>query len=119
MKMTVEVDNAKEEAKEIVEKCIKCGMCNALCPVLKVVREEQYAPRGQAIMIEKGFFEKNVYDCNLCKACEKLCPLDIKLCDAFIKVRKVLAGQKKEIIENKEMIKNLDKTGNVYGIKSD
>ena len=27
--MTIESDNAKEDIKEIVEKCIKCGMCKS------------------------------------------------------------------------------------------
>ena len=115
--MTIETDNAKEEIKDIVEKCFRCGRCKSLCPVLRAMREEQYSPRGKAIILDNDFFEKIVYDCTLCKACEEQCPLDLKLCDAFIKARQVLVGQKKELPENKEMIKNLMKQGNVFGIK--
>jgi len=115
--MTIETDNAKEEIKEIVEKCIKCGLCRELCPVLRVMRIEQYSPRGKAVILDDNCFEKIIYDCNLCKACENLCPLNLKLCTAFIKAREVLVGQKKELEENKEMIRNLNKTGNVYGQK--
>ena len=115
--MTVESDNAKEEIRELIERCIRCGKCNLLCPVLKVMREEQHSPRGKAIILENNNFEKVVYDCTLCKACEKQCPLDIKLCDVFIKAREVLVAQKKEVPENKEMIRNLDKIGNIYGEK--
>lgn len=117
--MTVEADNAKEEIRELIEGCIKCGLCKSLCPVLKVMREEQFGPRGKTIILEQGFFEKVVYDCTLCKACERQCPFNLKLCAAFINARKVLVEQKKEIPENKEMIKNLDKEGNVYGIKNE
>ena len=113
----IEEDNLKEEIKEIVEGCIKCGLCRELCPVLRVMREEQYSPRGKAFMLENELIEKIVYECTLCKACEKTCPLGLKLCDAFVKARTILVSQKKEIAENKEMIKNLDKTGNVFGIK--
>ena len=115
--MTIEEDNAKEEIKEIVEKCIKCGLCRNLCPVLRVMRTEQYSPRGKAIILNKGFVDKIVYDCTLCKSCEKQCPLNLKLCTAFIKARKILVEQKKEVDENKEMIENLEKTGNVFGEK--
>ena len=115
--MTIESDNAKEEVKEIIEKCIRCGRCKSLCPVLRIIREEQYSPRGKVIMLDNDFFEKIVYSCTLCKACEEQCPLDLKLCDAFIKARQVLVGNKKELPENKEMIKNLMKQGNVFGIK--
>ena len=114
--MTIESDNAKEEIKEIVEQCVRCGLCKSLCPVLKVMREEQFSPRGKAIILDNNNFEKIVYECTLCKACEKKCPLDLKLCDAFIKARQVLVESKKEIPENKAMIKNLEKTGNIFGI---
>jgi len=115
--MTIESDNAKEEVKEIVEKCFRCGRCKALCPVLRVMREEQYSPRGKAIILDNDFFEKIVYSCTLCKVCEELCPVNIKLCDAFIKARKVLVGQKKELDESKALIKNLMKDGNEFGVK--
>jgi Fe-S oxidoreductase len=115
--MTIESDNAKEGIKEIVEKCIRCGKCKLLCPVFKVIREEHYSPRGQAILLDNDNFEKIIYDCTLCKACEQKCPLNLKLCDAFIRARQVLVGQKKESPENKEMIKNLEKEGNEFGIK--
>jgi len=117
--MAVESDNAKEEIKEIVEGCIKCGLCRSLCPVFRVMREEQYSPRGKAVILDNGFYEKIVYDCTLCKACEKQCPANLKLCSAFIKARGVLVKQKKELASNREMIKNLDKTGNIYGEKKE
>lgn len=115
--MVAEIDNAKESVKEAVEGCIRCGMCKELCPILRVMREEQFSPRGKAIILDNEFFEKIVYECTLCKACELKCPVHLKLCDAFIKARKVLVLQGKEIPENTEMIKNLDKTGNIYGVK--
>ena len=46
--MTVESENAKEEIKDIIEKCVKCGMCKSLCPVFKIIREETTGPRGRA-----------------------------------------------------------------------
>lgn len=113
--MTVESENAKEEIREIVDQCFKCGLCREICPVLRVMREEQYSPRGKAIILENGYFEKIVYDCTLCKACELKCPLNLKLCHAFTRAREILVNSKKEISANKEMIKNLEKSGNIYG----
>lgn len=114
--MTIEIENAKEEIKEIVEKCFRCGLCRELCPVLRVMRVEHYSPRGRAVILDNKNFEKLIYDCSLCKACEEKCPLDLELCKAFIKARQVLVAQKKEIPQNKEMIKKLNKTGNIFGI---
>jgi Fe-S oxidoreductase len=115
--MSVESDNAKEEIKEIVEKCIRCGLCKSLCPVFRIIREEQSSPRGKAIILDNDGYEKVMYYCTLCKACEKKCPVNLKLCTAFVRARKVLVESGKELDENKEMIKNLEKTGNIYGIK--
>lgn len=117
--MGVEEFNAKEEIKEIVERCIRCGMCNSHCPVLRIVREEQVSPRGRAIVLDHDIIEKSVYQCTLCKACEEKCPLDIKLCDAFIKSRQVLVFKDKENQGFKEMIDNLKKKGNVFGVVED
>jgi glycolate oxidase iron-sulfur subunit len=115
--MTIEIANAKQEIREIVEKCIKCGLCKSHCPVFKVLREEQSSPRGKTILLDNNHFEKLIYNCTLCKACEEKCPHNLQLCTAFTKARQVLISQKKEIQENKEMIKNLEKTGNIFGIR--
>ena len=115
--MAIESENAKEEIREIIEGCIKCGLCKSLCPVLRILREEQYSPRGKTIILDTGFIEKIVYDCTLCKACEKQCPVNLKLCKAFVKARNVLVEQKKEIPSNKEMIRNINWIGNIFGIE--
>ncbi|MDP2925511.1 MAG: (Fe-S)-binding protein [Nanoarchaeota archaeon] len=114
--MTAENFNAKEEIKEIVEGCIKCGLCRSICPVLRVLREENYSPRGKAIMLENDIIEKIIYECTLCKGCEIKCPVNLKLCNAFINARMILVNQKKEIPEIKELIKNLNKSGNIFGV---
>lgn len=113
--MTAEAENAKIEVEEIVKKCVKCGMCKSLCPVFGIMREETLSPRGKAMILDKETYDKIVYECSLCKACEEKCPLEIKLCDAFRKARKVLVEEKKETKENKEMIKNMRESGNPFG----
>ena len=112
--MKAEEHNLKEEIREIVGEALK-AVNNEGCAVFRIMRKEQYSPRGKAIMLDNGFYEKIIYKCNLCKACE----INSNLCDAFQKARQVLVLQKKERRANKEMIKNLEKTGNIYGIKVD
>lgn len=115
MEKSVEAENAKQEIQEIVEKCIKCGLCKSLCPVFRVLREESISPRGKSILLEKKVYDKIVYECSLCKACEEKCPLSLKLCSAFLKARVALAESGKETKENKEMIKNIRHEGNPFG----
>ncbi|MBM3234453.1 (Fe-S)-binding protein [Candidatus Pacearchaeota archaeon] len=111
----MQIENPSEEVEEIVSKCIKCGMCKSLCPVFKIMREETLSPRGKAIILDKKVYDKIIYECSLCKACEEKCPLNLKLCDALKKARKVLVESGKETRENKEMIKNVIKEGNPFG----
>jgi len=113
--MSIESDNAKGEIKEIVEKCIRCGLCKEICPVLRILRNEQNSPRGRTVILDEGFVESIVFDCTLCKACEVNCPLNLKLCTAFIKARQILVSQKKGIEKNEEILKNINKTGNIFG----
>jgi len=113
--MSVESENAKQQVEEIIEKCVKCGLCKGLCPVFKIIREESISPRGKTIMLDKKIYEKILYDCSLCKACEETCPLGLKLCEAFRKARIVLVEEGKTTDENKEMIENIRKEGNPFG----
>ncbi|MGV8152057.1 MAG: 4Fe-4S dicluster domain-containing protein [Candidatus Nanoarchaeia archaeon] len=117
--MGIEAENSKQEIKEIVEKCIKCAVCKSLCPVFRIMRGEEYSPRGKAILLDNKEYEKVIYMCTLCRQCEKKCPLNLKLCTAFIKARQVMIDQKKEYQAAKDIIKNLNKTGNIYGIKEE
>lgn len=107
-----------EEINEIIKPCIKCGMCKSLCPIFKILLEEQYSPRGKAIMLDEKLIDEIVFKCNLCRACKVKCPLNIELDKAFRKAREVLVLEGKELKENKEMIENIRKTGNPFGDKS-
>jgi len=111
----IEADNLLEETSGILEKCIQCGMCKALCPVFKALREEQFSPRGKAIMLSSKALDKVIFECNLCKACEQKCPLNIKICDAILKAREASVAKGQGLKSNEEMISNIRKTGNPFG----
>jgi fumarate reductase (CoM/CoB) subunit B len=111
----LELNNILEEIAETVRPCIKCGMCKSLCPVFKVLREESVSPRGKAIILSDKILDKIVFQCNLCKACEEKCPLNLKICDAINRARESLVLSGKELKENKEMIENIRKSGNPFG----
>jgi glycolate oxidase iron-sulfur subunit len=112
--MEIEEKNAKEEIIEIVEKCIKCGLCKELCPVFRVLREEQSSPRGHAIMLSEKIYDSLVFDCSLCKACEEKCPLSLKICVAIKKARQVLNLKEKQPEKSKELIKKILEKKNPY-----
>lgn len=111
----IRAENLLEEVSEDLEKCIKCGMCKSLCPVFKILREEAVSPRGKAIILTDKILDKIIFQCNLCKACEEKCPLNIKVCDSILKAREAMVLQGKELKQNKEMIENIRKYNNPIG----
>lgn len=113
----IQAKNLIEELTDILEPCVKCGMCKSNCPVFKAIREESISPRGHTILLLNKKLEKSLYDCNLCNACERDCPLGIKICEAIQKARETLALKKKNTKQNKIMIENIRKVGNPFGNK--
>lgn len=105
--MTIEQDNAKEEVIEIMERCNKCGLCKELCPIFKVLRQEDCSPRGHAILLSNKIFSELVWNCTLCKACEEKCPLNLKICTAIRKARQVLNLKGQEPYENKKVLERI------------
>jgi len=111
----IEANNLLEEVSEILEPCVRCGMCKSICPVFKTLREEGVSPRGKAILLSDKILDKVVFQCNLCKGCEQKCPLGVKVCDAIRKAREAMVLKGKGLKSNEEMIKNVRKTGNPFG----
>jgi glycolate oxidase iron-sulfur subunit len=111
----IEANNLLEEVAEILEPCIRCGMCKSLCPVFKVLREEPITPRGKVHLLSDKTLDKIIFQCNLCKACEHKCPLDIKVCDAIKKAREAMVLKGKGLKGNKEMMDNVRKHGTPFG----
>jgi Fe-S oxidoreductase len=111
----IEANNLLEEVSEILESCIRCGMCKSLCPVFKVLREEPITPRGKVHLLSNKTIDKIMFHCNLCKACEQKCPLNIKICDAIRKSREAMVLKGHGLSSNEKMMENVRKHGNPFG----
>jgi glycolate oxidase iron-sulfur subunit len=111
----IEANNLLEEASEIFEGCVRCGMCKSLCPVFKVLKEERVSARGKGIILSEKVVDKVLFECTLCRACEEKCPLGIKVCDAVRKGREAMVLRGKGLKGNEEMIENVRKSGNPFG----
>ena len=62
----IEAGNLMEEASEIFDACVECGMCKERCGVFRVLREEQYCGRGRGSLLSKKIIDKICFECNLC-----------------------------------------------------
>lgn len=76
----------KDYQKEI-SKCSKCGLCQSVCPVYKLTKNECSVSKGKFVMLHgvtKGELKlsKNINKyldmCLKCEKCDDFCPADIK-----------------------------------------
>jgi len=103
--------NLMEEVKEEVKNALRRGIDNEGSAIFRILRMDQYSPRGRAIILDGGHYGKELYDCNLSGCCGE------DFARTLQKARQILVLKGIELDSNKEMIKNLKKTGNIYGIR--
>ncbi|MDP3285376.1 MAG: (Fe-S)-binding protein [Desulfobacterales bacterium] len=89
------------ELEEQLVVCMRCGMCQAVCPLFAVTGKESDVARGKLALLDgllnKMFEDPNgVYErlnkCLLCGSCATNCPSGVKVLDIFIKARIILTG---------------------------
>ena len=81
----------KDYSNEI-NKCSKCGLCQAVCPVYKLTGNECAVSKGKFVMLNgviKGDLKLNktinkyIEMCLLCGKCNDFCPSEIDVCEIF------------------------------------
>lgn len=85
-----------EAVKEDLYNCLKCGMCQPVCPTYRVTRMERHAPRGRVQMVKKYLegdlsitksLQEALTSCILCEACAHACPSGVRLNRVFENMR--------------------------------
>jgi len=81
--------------------CMRCGMCQAVCPLYAETGREADVARGKLALLDglvqqmfdnpKGVNER-LMRCLLCGSCAANCPSGVKVLDIFIKARAILVG---------------------------
>jgi len=75
-----------------LEQCVKCTVCTAYCPVLKVSviypGPKQSGPDGERYRLKNSLFmDNNIKYCLNCKRCEVVCPSGVKIADIIHSAR--------------------------------
>ncbi|UOD34788.1 (Fe-S)-binding protein [Deferribacteraceae bacterium V6Fe1] len=88
-----------KELEELVLQCMKCGTCQAHCPLYQKDLLESTVARGKISLIEsvyEGRLEnatkilKHLDYCILCGRCKENCPSGVKTDEIFLKAKAVL-----------------------------
>ena len=81
--------------------CMRCGLCQAVCPLFAETGREADVARGklalldglaQEILKNPQGVQDHLNRCLLCGSCAANCPSGVKVLDIFIKARAILAG---------------------------
>jgi len=94
--------------------CIECGLCREVCPVFRILRQEQISPRGLAILNAQRVASLVFYQCTLCRACQVGCPVNHDPDGESVRARLVAGGVETEA--NRSMIANIRQYGNPFGL---
>ncbi|WP_319468069.1 (Fe-S)-binding protein [uncultured Pseudodesulfovibrio sp.] len=90
-----------KELDDQLVNCMKCGMCQAVCPVFSKSGRESDVARGKLALLDglasemlsdpEGVNEK-LNRCLLCGTCAANCPSGVKVMDIFLKARAIMTG---------------------------
>lgn len=86
------VMETRNKISQAADDCVQCGACRPVCPIHRLTRREEHAPRGklklyQALISGKRQVSadniKPLAQCLLCGRCQKNCPSKIEVTDAL------------------------------------
>ncbi|OEH84480.1 hypothetical protein BHU72_09750 [Desulfuribacillus stibiiarsenatis] len=92
-----------EHLEDDIIKCMKCGNCQAFCPIYKETKMEGDVARGKiqlaaAVLAgEIGYspsVEKRLLNCLTCKACSANCPCGVDCTKIIVAARQALGAKK-------------------------
>ncbi len=90
-----------QELEDQLVACMRCGLCQAVCPLFAETGREADVARGklalldglaQEILKNPQGVQDHLNHCLLCGSCAANCPSGVKVLDIFIKARAILAG---------------------------
>jgi len=96
-----------------LQNCGKCGLCLNVCPVYKILKQEQTSPRGKLQLIKaydhntlasSDLLKDIVSKCLMCGSCTASCPSGIDHYSEFMEMRKKMADVQGETLAIKSLI---------------
>jgi len=106
-------------SEELV-RCIKCGMCRAVCPTLLETVSESQGARGRVSLAEavldgrlalSDIFDERISTCLNCKACILACPSGVRVDDIILAARAELVSRGRFSFAKRLLMRGLLKRG--------
>ncbi len=81
--------------------CMRCGMCQSVCPVFAQTGREADVARGKLALLDgllqemfqdPGGVDERLMRCLLCGSCATNCPSGVRVLEIFIKARAIITG---------------------------
>jgi glycolate oxidase iron-sulfur subunit len=96
-----ELARMMRDLEEQLVVCMRCGMCQAVCPVFEQTGREADVARGKLALLD-GLMQQLFADpqgvkqrlekCLLCGSCAANCPSGVSVLEIFLKARAILTG---------------------------
>jgi len=117
-----------EDYKKEISKCSKCGLCQSVCPIFKITKNECSVSRGKFVMLhgvvnKELKLTKNINKyldmCLKCEKCDNFCPAEIKAteiltCAKSEYMNKNLAGKIIFLLQSKLVFSSAIKIGKLF-----
>ena len=106
--------------------CIRCAYCFEECPVIKEMQWDTDGARGKVIL-SYGLLTKDLqpskyiadklFSCTFCRDCLERCPSKVEILNIITAARAHLINEGFASETHKQVIQNVNSTGNIYGDK--
>jgi glycolate oxidase iron-sulfur subunit len=90
------------KAMQEMDRCARCGKCQAVCPVFKELKDEAFVARGRVALFEalsrgeitaSAELQKIMSACLMCRRCSEVCPSGVEFTSVLLAARERLAKE--------------------------
>ncbi len=87
----------------LADQCVKCGLCQPVCPTYHVGRSEAESPRGRIAFAQAlaggqagptPSLISHLDHCLACMSCERVCPSQVRYGELIVATRQLLLGSR-------------------------
>ncbi len=119
-----------EDYEEDTYRCIRCGFCRAVCPVLQEDDMNELVGPRSFVLTAKGVITRDlkpslkmaerIYQCIECGACNAKCPPGVKIEEIIRATRNRTVESRIQPPRNiKSLINSINRYGRLYNVRSD